>query len=93
MKKCFKFLMGLAVLFTMAACGMSVAQLEDEVVNLFNEKCEGTGVYATQITLVHLKDNEYKGLITITDGSDEETLDIKVVSDGRSFQYEIPDLL
>ena len=93
MKSFSKLILGLFMFFALTACGASVRELETEVLNLFNEDAYETGLYATEVILVHVKDNQYEGLITITDGEDTEKFDINVVYDGESFMYEIPDFL
>lgn len=89
MKKCFKFLSGLALAFALSACSMSTAMLEEEVLDLFNEEAEETGLYATNVTLVHVEGNEYTGIITVLMDGVEADFDIEVMCDGRSFTYQI----
>ena len=76
-----------------ASCQLSTSQLEKEVKNLVNEKMAGTGVRATNINLVHEDGNKYTGQITLVVDGEEETFSINVISDGRSFQYAIPELI
>ena len=54
---------------------------------------KGTGVRATDVTFIHQEGNYYTGIITLSDGSETEEYDINVIYDGRTFQYEIPELL
>ena len=70
---------------------VSTAELEKEVKDLANEKFSGTGVKATKVMLIHKGGNDYSGTITLSADGEVEDYDIKVVSDGRSFQYEIQD--
>lgn len=78
---------------TFASCQLTTSQLEKEVKNLVNEKMAGTGVRATNINLVHEDGNKYTGQITLVADEEVETFSINVISDGRTFQYEIPELL
>lgn len=81
---------------TFTACNkVTTASLESEVKQLFNEtsKKEGADVKATKVTLIKVDDTNYKGQITLNADGEEEDFDINVIYDGRSFQYEIPDLL
>lgn len=95
MKKYLKFILGLSLFFALTGCGTSVSELESQVMDLFNEKAaeEDLELYATDVTLVHVKDNQYEGIITISDGEETVGLDISVLFDGESFMYEIPELL
>lgn len=81
------------VSLTFASCQLTTSQLEKEVKDFVNEKMSGTGVHATNINLVHEDGNNYTGQITLVADGEEEDFDINVVYDGRSFQYEIPELL
>lgn len=81
---------------TFSACNhVTTETLEEEVKQLFNEnaKKEGSEVKATNVTLIKVDDTNYKGQITLTAEGEEEDFDINVIYDGRSFQYEIPELL
>lgn len=82
----------LLTVLTFTSCSTSTADLEKEVKKLFNEKNMEAGVKATKVTLVHEDGNNYSGFIVLTDGEDTEEYEINVICDGRSFQYEIPDL-
>lgn len=74
------------------SCKPITSQLEKEVKSLANEKLSGTGVKATNVTLIHKGGNDYSGIITLSADGEEEEYDINVVCDGRNFQYEIPAL-
>lgn len=79
--------------FTFVSCEQATtAELEKEVKDLANEKLSGTGVKATKVLLTHKGGNDYSGTITLSGDGEVEDYDINVVYDGRSFQYEIPDL-
>ena len=79
--------------FTFVSCNqVSTAELEKEVKDLANEKFSGTGVKATKVMLIHKGGNDYSGTITLSADGEVEDYDINVVSDGRSFQYEIQGL-
>lgn len=78
---------------TFASCQLTTSQLEKEVKNLVNEKMAETGVRATNINLVHEDGNKYTGQITLVADGEEETFSINVICDGRTFQYEIPELI
>lgn len=97
MKNKIKMLLFVSLMaLTFTACNkVSTAQLEKEVKQLFNEnaKEEGEDVKATNVTLIKVDDTNYKGQITLTAEGEEADFDINVIYDGRSFQYEIPDLL
>lgn len=93
MKKIKTMLLFLTAALTLLSCKPSTSQLEDEVINLVNEKLSSTGVKATKISLIHKGGNDYCGIITLTADGEVEEYDINVVSDGRTFQYEIPAFL
>jgi len=89
----FCLLMACTMSCTLVSCNqMTTAELEKEVKDLANEKLSGTGVKATKVMLIHKGGNDYSGTITLSGGGEVEDYDINVVYDGRSFQYEIPDL-
>lgn len=88
-----KIIVAALLSLTFASCHVTTSQLEKEVKNLVNEKLTGTGVHATNINLVHESGNNYAGQITLVADGEEETFSINVISDGRNFQYEIPELL
>ena len=92
MRKYSKLILAFLMFFALTACRASVDELQTEVQNLFNKEAEEIGLYATDVILVHVKDNQYEGLITITDGEETEKFDINVVYDGETFMYEIPEL-
>lgn len=72
---------------------VSTSRLEKEVKALFNKNAasEGVDAKATKVTLIKKDANNYVGSITIQAEGETEDYDIKVISDGRSFQYEIID--
>lgn len=78
---------------TFVSCQLTTSQLEKEVKDLVNEKSEGTGIRATNVNLVHEDGNKYTGQITLVADGEEETFSINVISDGRTFQYEILELV
>ena len=89
----FCLLMACTMSFTFVSCNqLSTAELEKEVKDLANEKFSGTGVKATKVMLIHKGGNDYSGTITLSADGEVEDYDINVVSDGRSFQYEIQGL-
>lgn len=89
----FCLLMACTMSCTLVSCNqMTTAELEKEVKDLANEKLSGTGVKATKVLLIHKGGNDYSGTITLSGDGEVEDYDINVVYDGRSFQYEIPDL-
>lgn len=89
----FCLLMACTMSLTFVSCNqVSTAELEKEVKDLANEKFSGTGVKATKVLLIHKGGNDYSGTITLSADGEVEDYDIKVVSDGRSFQYEIQGL-
>lgn len=57
------------------------------------ENGRNCGVRATNINLVHEDGNKYTGQITLVADGEEETFSINVICDGRTFQYEIPELI
>jgi hypothetical protein len=63
--------------------------LEDEVLELFNEKAEDYDFYATEVALVHVEGNVYEGMITIVEEGEEVNYGIEVLYDGRNFTYEV----
>ncbi len=89
----FCLLMACTMSCTLVSCEQATtAELEKEVKDLANEKLSGTGVKATKVLLTHKGGNDYSGTITLSGDGEVEDYDINVVYDGRSFQYEIPDL-
>lgn len=89
----FCLLMACTMSCTLVSCDqMTTAELEKEVKDLANEKLSGTGVKATKVLLIHKGGNDYSGTITLSGDGEVEDYDINVVSDGRSFQYEIQGL-
>ncbi|GEM_PF-3594787 len=86
------YCISLLSLFFLGSCNLSTWDLEEEVKDSVTEKLAGTGVYVTDLTLVHQSGNDYTGTITLSAEGEELELDINVICDGRSFQYEIPDL-
>lgn len=86
----------LLLTFFIASCNqVSTPSLEREVKTLFNEnaKKEGSYVRAKSVNLIKIDNNTYRGQITLTADGEEENFDINVITDGRSFQYEIPELI
>lgn len=79
--------------FMFVSCHPTTSQLEKDVKNLANKNLVGTGVRATNVTLIHEDGNNYSGEITLTANGEDETYKINVVCDGRNFRYEIPALL
>lgn len=80
-----------AILFTtmfalaVCACGTSVSDLEDDVMQAYNEQYGSTQGRATDLTLTHVEGNNYSGMITI----DGDMYNIDVIFDGRSFTYQV----
>lgn len=89
MKKLF-FTLVCAVL--LASCSASTSDIANEAKMLFNSNSDGTGIIATNVTLTKVSDNSYKGIITLSNGSETEDYTIIVNYDGETIMYEIPDL-
>lgn len=74
-----------------SSCSNSVSRLESDMLELANERLEGTSVYATRVELKHSDESSYTGTITLEIDGDEREIPIDVIREGDSLHFDIPD--